>query len=175
MVEWTNWWRFALVRTGSYHVHVKKLHDQYGPVLRIGPNVLDLDIPELVKVLYGSDVIWRKTEFYKNNSVLIKGKITYQLFSEIDPANHAHMKRRIAKFFGHSNVLSKEVLMDRVIRDMYSHLENRYQEKTCDLGEWIAFCAWDILGNTTFSQPFGYMDKGCDFDKSIGIADKTLD
>ncbi|KAI0888279.1 cytochrome P450 [Annulohypoxylon maeteangense] len=175
LAKWTNWWRFALVRTGSYHIRIKELHDQYGPVLRIGPNLLDLDIPKLVKTLYGSDASWQKTEFYKNNSVVINGKTTYQLFSEIDPASHARMKRPIAKFFGHGMVLSKEVLMDKAIIDLCSHLEYRYHEKSCDLGEWIAFCAWDILGNMTFSQPFGYMDKGYDFDHSLSIADKSLD
>ncbi|KAI1458694.1 cytochrome P450 [Annulohypoxylon moriforme] len=175
LARWTNWWRFALVRTGSYHLHVKRLHDRYGPILRIGPNTLDIDIPELVKILYGSDTSWRKTEFYKNNSAVIGGEIKYTLFSEIDPAKHAVMKRPIAKFFVLNNVLSKEVHMDRALRDMCTHLENRYQEKVCDLGEWIAFCAWDILGNLTFSQPFGYMEKGYDFDKSIGVADRSLD
>ncbi|KAI0592856.1 cytochrome P450 [Biscogniauxia sp. FL1348] len=175
LAKWTNWWRFRLVRTGSYHIHIKKLHDQYGPILRIGPTLLDLDTPELVKTLYSSDAVWKKTDFYQNNSVIIDGKITYQLFSEIDPVKHARMKRPVAKFFGQGNVLSKEILMDRVIENMCNHLENRYQGKTFDLGEWIAFCAWDIVGVLTFSQPFGYMDKGYDFDHSLDIADKSLD
>ncbi|KAI0002785.1 cytochrome P450 [Xylariaceae sp. FL0662B] len=175
LAKWTNWWRFALVLTGSYHEHVKNLHKQYGPVVRIGPNLLDLDTPELVKTLYGSDESWRKTEFYKNSSMVVDGREIFHLFSEIDPASHARMKRRIAKFFGQGNVLSKEVLMDGVVKDLCSHLENRYQEKSCDLGEWIAFCAWDILSALTFSQPFGYLDKGCDFDNSLSISDTFLD
>lgn len=40
------------VRQGKYHVVIHELHKKYGPVVRIGPNVLDLDIPELVKTIY---------------------------------------------------------------------------------------------------------------------------
>jgi hypothetical protein len=60
VVGWTNLWRLCLVRTGNYHRRMKKLHDQYGPVVRIGPNLLDLDYPELIKTIYGTDEDWRK-------------------------------------------------------------------------------------------------------------------
>ncbi|EMR70732.1 putative benzoate 4-monooxygenase cytochrome p450 protein [Eutypa lata UCREL1] len=165
--RWTNLWRFATVRTGSYHIHIKNVHDKYGPVVRIGPNLLDLDVatPELPKM----------TEFYQNNSAVINGKITYQVFSETDPSSHARMKRPIAKFFSQGNVLAKEPLMNAIIGEMCQHLETRYKDSTCDLGEWIAFCAWDILGMVAFSQKFGYMDTGRDFDGSIATADKSLD
>jgi hypothetical protein len=39
---------------------MKKLHDQYGPVVRIGPNLVDLDYPELIKTIYSTDEAWRK-------------------------------------------------------------------------------------------------------------------
>ncbi|KAI1748114.1 cytochrome P450 [Xylaria castorea] len=171
----TDWWRFGKVRTGRYHLHMLELHDRYGPIVRIGPNLLDIDMPEVIKTLYGSDTNWRKTEFYQNNSAIIDGKITYQLFSEIDPANHARLKRPIVKYFSQGNVLSKEIFMDKVIRDMCRHLSASFNNRDCDLGEWIAFCAWDIVGMVTFGQPFGYMDNGCDFDGSIKTADRALD
>ncbi|KAJ2990781.1 hypothetical protein NUW58_g2782 [Xylaria curta] len=171
----TNWWRFGLVRTGQYHLRMRELHDRYGPIVRIGPNLLDIDMLEVIRTVYGSDTSWCKTEFYQNNSVVIEGKITYQLFSETDPTNHARMKRPIMKYFSQGNVLSKEPLIDNVVKDMCRHLETSFNDKECDLGEWIAFCAWDLLSMMAFSQPFGYLDNGRDFDGSIGIADKALD
>jgi hypothetical protein len=51
------------VRTGSYHLTVKKLHQQYGPVVRLGPNLLDLDYPELIKTLYNADAKWLKVYY----------------------------------------------------------------------------------------------------------------
>ncbi|KAK8053034.1 cytochrome P450 [Apiospora saccharicola] len=71
--DWTNWWRFFLVRSGSYHLAIKKLHDNRGPVVRIGPNTLDIDYPELSKTFYGTDGKWKKTEFYQNNSAIVNG------------------------------------------------------------------------------------------------------
>ena len=161
---WTNIWRLLLVRTGNYHVYVKKLHEKYGPVVRIGPNLLDLDTPDLIKTIYGTDGKWRKvclslpqlfyelglinhlqqTEFYENNSTIIDGKITYHLFSTTSQADHARMKRPIVKYYSMSSVLNLEPLMDTVSKDFLKQLDNRFATKgtkqRCDLGEWIGFC-----------------------------------
>lgn len=49
---------------GSYHIKIKELHEKYGPVVRIGPNTLDFDIPELIKTIYGTDGKWRKVRSF---------------------------------------------------------------------------------------------------------------
>lgn len=44
----------------EYAPRMKKLHEKHGPVVRLGPNLLDIDYPELVKVIYGTDGKWKK-------------------------------------------------------------------------------------------------------------------
>ena len=48
--------------SGRYPQKIKKLHDQYGPVVRIGPNLLDLDYAELIRTIYSTDGKWRKVQ-----------------------------------------------------------------------------------------------------------------
>jgi len=48
------------VRTRKYHHVIEALHKKYGPIVRIGPNTLDLDYPELIKTIYSTDGKWRK-------------------------------------------------------------------------------------------------------------------
>lgn len=122
------------------------------------------------------------------------------MFSLTDPDEHARMKRPIAKHYSPGSVLSIEPLVDTVIGQFCHHLEERFvigpnEGRTCDLGEWIAYCkatcavnlfayckmltsdpgTWDMVGAASFSELFGYMDKGCDYDGTIEIADKALD
>ncbi|KAF7536624.1 hypothetical protein G7054_g4385 [Neopestalotiopsis clavispora] len=163
LARWTNIWRFFLVRTGDYHLKIQDLHEKYGPVIRIGPNLLDLDYPELIKII-----------------AVVNGKITYHLFSQTDHAEHARIKRPIVKYYSQGSVMALEPLMDKTIKDFCMQLDTRFAKgphsgKVCDLGEWIAFYAWDLIGVATMSQRFGYMDKGHDYDHSIEFADKTLD
>ncbi|KAL2157081.1 hypothetical protein VTH06DRAFT_7037 [Thermothelomyces fergusii] len=176
LAGWTNLWRVWQVYSGEYAPRIKKLHEKYGPVVRIGPNLLDLDIPDLFRVIYGTDGKWIKSDFYKNNSMIHNGKITYHMFSEIDPAKHALIKRPIARYYSVSAVQATEHLMDSVLREFLDTLQNRYVEveKTCKFGDWLNYYAWDFLGMVTFSSKFGYMEHGCDFDGSLAIADKMI-
>jgi hypothetical protein len=56
----TDLWRLWLVYTGNYAPLIKKLHEKHGPIVRIGPNLLDLDCPELTRVIYSTDGKWMK-------------------------------------------------------------------------------------------------------------------
>lgn len=50
---------------------MKKLHDQHGPVVRIGPNTLSLNTPELVKTIYGTDGRWLKVRSFNSTTILM--------------------------------------------------------------------------------------------------------
>ena len=126
---------------------MKKLHEQYGPIVRIGPNLLCLDYPELSRVIYNTDGKWVKTDFYKNSSSIIDGKITYHMFSECDNAEHARLKRPVVRHYSVPSVLAMEPHMDKVIADFLSHLQNRYVKpsKVCEFGEWLGYCKSDPI------------------------------
>ncbi|KAM5345061.1 hypothetical protein ACJ41O_010923 [Fusarium nematophilum] len=177
LARWTNLWRLYLVWTQEYQWTIKKLHEKHGPIVRIGPNLLDLDYPELIKTLYGTDGKWRKVVI---DSSILDGKVTYHLFSTTDQAVHARMKRPIVKYYSMSSVSALEPQMNPVISDFCGHLENRFmngqnRDKQCDLGQWIAFYTWDLISSATFSERFGYMEKAHDFDGTIHIADQVTD
>ena len=40
------------VYRGNYHKEIHRLHEKYGPVVRISPNVLSLNYPELISTIY---------------------------------------------------------------------------------------------------------------------------
>ncbi|KAH9908569.1 cytochrome P450 [Xylariomycetidae sp. FL2044] len=177
IARWTNIWRLYIVYARRYAPTVKKLHEKYGPIVRLGPNILDLDYPELGKVIYNTDGQWNKSDFYKNNSAMVDGKIQYHLFSQVESAEHARLKRPIVRHYSVPSVLALEKHMDKVIDDLSSHLENRFinQGKDCDLGAWLGYYAWDFISAVTFSKRFGYMVEGCDFDGTHNIANKSID
>ncbi|KAJ5683485.1 cytochrome protein [Penicillium macrosclerotiorum] len=180
LAGWTNLWRMFHVRQGKYHVVIADLHKKYGPVVRIAPNVLDLDFPQLIKTLYNTKANYLKTEFYHGSSAKNNGKIIYNLFSECNPEVHARQKRPIAQHYSMTGVLPLEPHIDQMIGYLCERLEEKFindssSNKTCDLGEWIAFYTWDVVGKATFSQPIGYLEKGHDFDGTLATADIAMD
>ncbi|EWG52238.1 hypothetical protein FVEG_11028 [Fusarium verticillioides 7600] len=169
LAKWTNVWRLYQVRSQKYQWTIQELHKKYGPVVRIGPNLLDLDYPELIKTIYGTDNRWLKTEFYLNNSTIVGGKISHNIFGTTSPAEHTQMKKPMAKYYSSSNVLTLESKMNQVIEELCKQIDDRFLKGTesFDLAEWFSLYTWDIIGFLTFSQSFGYMIKGHDFDETI--------
>ncbi|QGA17376.1 hypothetical protein EYB26_005047 [Talaromyces marneffei] len=145
-----------------------------------GPFLADLDIPELVKTIYNTKGNWKKTEFYHGSSAKVDAKIIYNLFSQTDPVAHAREKRPIAKYYSMNGVLSLEPHIDKMIGYLCKKLEEEFidkpeAEKSCDLGQWLLFYTWDVVGNATFSQSIGYLENGYDFDNTIAISDKAME
>lgn len=42
------------------HIVGRKLHDKYGPVVRVGPNMVILDFPSYTKTVYNIKGNWSK-------------------------------------------------------------------------------------------------------------------
>lgn len=57
---WTNGWRFQLAISSNHAPTIKKLHEQYGPIVRTGLNMLDLNFPSLVRTVYNTNGQWLK-------------------------------------------------------------------------------------------------------------------
>jgi hypothetical protein len=57
---WTNIWRLYHTSRRDFPKKLAQLHRKYGPVVRIGPNVLDVESPELLKIVFNTSKEWRK-------------------------------------------------------------------------------------------------------------------
>ncbi|KAK6214188.1 hypothetical protein LQW54_004614 [Pestalotiopsis sp. IQ-011] len=179
-MRWTNLWRLWYVSRGDFHHIILELHKKYGPVVRLGPNLLDLDYPELTKTIYNTQGNWKKTEVYHGSSAHVGGKIVYNLFSETSEHVHSQQKRPIAKYYTATAVSALEPHMDQMLERLCQILaaksvDDTDKAKVLDLGSWLSYFAWDVVGDISFSQPLGYLDKGCDFDGTLAIADKATD
>jgi len=58
--EFTNLWRLWRVTRGSIHTELIDLHKRYGPVVRVGPNIINVDYPELIKTVFSTKGDWKK-------------------------------------------------------------------------------------------------------------------
>lgn len=57
---WTRLYRMYHAYTGNMHLVSKKLHDHYGPVVRMAPNYIDVDCAELIKTCFDFHGVWQK-------------------------------------------------------------------------------------------------------------------
>ena len=56
----THLWRMYISSRGHAHLINRKLHHEFGPAVRMGPNMISLSDVELITTLYANDEQYRK-------------------------------------------------------------------------------------------------------------------
>ena len=59
-------WRLALDEWyGKRTISIHRLHERYGPVIRIGPNEVHFNSPTAMRTIYGPGSGFERTDFYR--------------------------------------------------------------------------------------------------------------
>jgi cytochrome P450 len=94
------------------------------------------------------------------------------LFSTRDPQYHRDQKKLVANAYSMSALIEMESSVDDCTKLLLSKMEPYAQTRTAvDLGEWLQYYAFDIVGLFSFSKMLGFLNKGGDVDAMMqGIA-----
>lgn len=82
----------------------------------------------------------------------------------VDEAQHSARKRPIAQAYSLSTLVEFEPFIDSTTAVLFSRLDELFanSNKTCDLGEWLQFQAFDVIGEPTFSKRLGFLEESQD-------------
>lgn len=63
-----------------------------------------------------------------------------------------------------------EPLVDTVLECIRSQLDERFAgtEQVFDMGNWLQYFAFDVMGSITFSKRYGFLDQGRDVNGMLG-------
>ncbi|KAK4176240.1 cytochrome P450 [Triangularia setosa] len=154
---------------GAHHVHMQ-LHDKYGSLVRLGPNCISVGDPKEIQKIYGTGAKHKKSDFYKVMQPMSRGKAIQGLFNTQDDELHRAMKRPIANIYTIFSLVEFEPHVDTTIRFFLRKLDERTTKHASlvDLGTWLQWFAFDVMGEITFSKRLGFLDEARDVD---GIMD----
>ncbi|KAL4861476.1 hypothetical protein BDV12DRAFT_203986 [Aspergillus spectabilis] len=145
----------AAMLGGHLHLDMKRLHDEYGGVVRVTPD----------KLSYISSEAWRQIYGHKKNSEpeMSKDRKWYVA----DP-NAQHIIFSTREKHGHFRCLFSQGFSDRSLREQEPLLQSyvdmlvQWMEQNVvggrtalDVVEWYNWTTFDIIGDLTFGEPFG--------------------
>ncbi|KAL6230901.1 hypothetical protein BDW75DRAFT_244399 [Aspergillus navahoensis] len=169
----TNNWRLVDVWKRDAHTTFRKLHREYGDIVRVAPNVLSFGNPAAISDIYGLNKGYTKSGYYDVFATLNKGNIIYNLFSARSETFHARLRRSVNHAFALSTLLDYEPL----VNSCTSYFLQRTQElfvgtgRPCLFSEWIQFFAFDVIGEITWSERLGFVQKNKDISDIIATVD----
>ena len=92
------------------------------------------------------------------------------VFNTRDETLHKQIKNPIAPMFSLSSIVTYEAFVDQVLEVMFNQLNQRYvhSRQSFDLGNWLQYFAFDVMGTLTFSKRYGFLEHGQDVNGILG-------
>lgn len=86
------------------------------------------------------------------------------VFSTQDENIHKQLRSPIASLYSMTNVLRDEPAVDKTLDVLFQQLDQRFVglDKVFDLGSWLQYFAFDVMGTLTFSKRYSFLEEGKD-------------
>ena len=172
LASFTNAWR-ALYHCRNTGIPFKDVHDRFGDIVRVGPNVLSFRDAQAIRDIYGPGKNWEKSDLYFVNAAVSKGHIAHTLFSSTNPTWHKNVRKAMNPFFTRTSVLTYESFVERTIEVFITEINNQFEDKQgtegiIDFHEWLSYFTFDTISDLTYSERHGFISRGEDVHGIIG-------
>lgn len=165
---------WAAYRTSRGHVEQDyiNLHKRYGPIVRNKPNQISFSSPEAAREILSPGKGFHKTDFYW----VFPPAGNPDIFTEISENKHAVLKKFAGPAYSLASFQGLTPAMDTTIEQFCQKLDSfaaAGADKQVDLGAWLHYFAFDVLGRVAFSTEFGFLEQGRDVEDSIAFIDEV--
>ncbi|KAJ5547808.1 hypothetical protein N7513_005042 [Penicillium frequentans] len=169
--RFTSLWYLDRCRKGRLERDNIDLHQKYGPIVRISPDHYSISDIADIKIVYGPGSKFPKSAWYDG----WRHPQQWTVFSDRDIKRHSENRKRFTGLYSMSSVVNYEPFVDRCI-DIFSQRFNEFADRNqvFDLGHWFQCYAFDVIGDITFGQRFGFLDHGNDIDGAIKAVHQLL-
>jgi hypothetical protein len=172
LASFSRLWKVLSTASGRTHLDFIALHDKYGPVVRIAPGEVSIASPEAARTVLSAGKHFYKTRFYG----VFPPPENPDIFTEVREHVHAQKKKVANVPYSMAAMQQLSPFIDDTI-DMFTDKLDGFanvhggQRGKVDLGAWLHYFAFDVLGEVAFGRKFGFLHEGRDVENAI----KTID
>ena len=153
----TLWYEFYydVVKQGQYTWEIGRMHEKYGPIIRISPYEIHINDPEFIDEIYpGSGkrsckYVWAMKMFGLRYAFLVT------------ESHELHRVRRgaFAHYLSKASLMRLEPGIQAVVAKLVSRLQGiKGTGKVINLLDVYASLTGDVIGQYAFAKPYGFLD-----------------
>ncbi|KAI5864077.1 cytochrome P450 [Durotheca rogersii] len=156
----THWYEayFDLVSRGGgqWTFQIKRLHEEYGPVVRINPDELHIDDPEYYDVIYGNSSPNRPID--KIEKFRYRFGVPEATVQSAKAEVHRRRRAAIAPCFSRGRIRNRNDDLQRILDRISHRLETEFSgtDKVLNVNDMWAAMASDIITEIAFARPTDY-------------------
>lgn len=181
LASMTRLWKVISVASTHTHLDHIELHKKYGPIVRIAPDELSLSSPEAARSLLSAGKHIYKTKFYG----VFPPPENPDIFTEYREDVHAQKKKVANVSYSMAAMQQLSPFIDDTIELLMHKMKAAASGQTggpikdyskghvVDLGNWLHWFAFDVLGEVAFSRSFGFLEQGRDVEGAIHTIDES--
>ncbi|KAL2069918.1 hypothetical protein VTL71DRAFT_14597 [Oculimacula yallundae] len=150
----TSWYEiyFDIVKKGGgqFPFEIKRMHEKYGPIVRINPLELHVDDPEFYDTIYATNKPYDKMEHFQ-----YRFNVPLATFSTSDSDEHRIRRAAISPFFSKGRVRGQNAQIQGLADRISHRLSTEYsgKGKVLDIADmWGCFTA-DAIMDIVFARP----------------------
>ncbi|RFU25350.1 hypothetical protein B7463_g10983, partial [Scytalidium lignicola] len=166
----TQWYEiyFDIVRKGGgqFPFEIKRMHDVYGPIVRINPWELHVDNPEFYDTIYATNKSYDKMTHFQ-----FRFNVPAATFSTADSEEHRVRRAAISPFFSKARIRGRAYQIQSIVDGISHRLSTEYAGKGKVLNienMWGCYTA-DVIMDIVFARP-KYFSRYPDFASPFTLA-----
>lgn len=151
-IPWT-----VMFCSGQSHRRLTEIHEQYGSVVRIGPNELLYTIPEAWEAIMGA----RKASIENPKAPWFCSPESKYILAGAPWYDHNRMRRIIAPSFSAGSMIQQQPLIKTYVDLLIKRLHEKtgHRKTEIEIDQWINHCAFYIIGGISLGEPFGCLQE----------------
>jgi averantin hydroxylase len=138
--------------TGNYHKIISDLHEEYGQIVRIGPNEVSYTCAEAWKDIYSHRQ--GHQEFPKDPYGQVAPVNGIPSMVGATRENHSRYRRLLAHAFSEKGLREQEPLIRKYVDLLIERLHQYSREGAQNMVSWYAWTTFDLIGDLTFGESF---------------------
>ncbi|KAJ5677809.1 Cytochrome P450 [Penicillium maclennaniae] len=146
---------YDVVKSGMYIWEIERMHQQYGPIVRINPHELHIKDPYYYEEIHASGSRKRA----KNPKYAIAFGAPYSLVGTIGHDHHRLRRSFVANYFSKRSVMDLTPMINQKVDKLIARFEDAYHQDTV-LHLMLDFAALtaDVITYYSFGWSHGYLD-----------------
>lgn len=134
-------------------------HKRYGPVVRVGPNLLLTSDPDIIRHMNGPGSKWTRSGWY---AAMRFDPRADSVFSTRDEKLHTELRLLEIGGYQGKGIDTLESSVDARVVDLMELIQKRYNGTVMDISKVARYFTLDVLSTIAFAAPFGFMEANAD-------------
>ncbi|KAL4922403.1 cytochrome P450 [Aspergillus aurantiobrunneus] len=142
-------------RWGQYTFEIAKMHEIYGPIVRISPHELHISDPEYYEVLYSRNSPRNKYAYFTKQF-----GVTRTMVATVDHYHHRLLRSNMNPYFSTARVRKQEPLIQGLVDKLCRRLQG-YRDTGMPVNLQHAFTCFttDVVSHYTMGAGYNYLDE----------------